>query len=176
MIKESYEYLSVQYIWLFDIIMSYAFQSESTIYFFPIVNKLYAQSRRNISTLSDWNRTQTYNHIVRKATLNHLASRNKSLSRVQSTYIHSVFDRMLSSCQVRISQWMHTLGLPQYQQALFRNRRHIISLSDTKGTRTHNHLIWKQTLNHFVKLTNDWAEFWVLICNIYLTLCYYHVT
>ena len=90
--------------------------------------------------------------------------------------MHSVFDRMLSSCQVRISQWMHTLGLPVYQRALVRKRCHIISLSGSKGTGTHNHLICKQTLNHFVKLPNDWAEWWVLICKMYLTLCYHHAT
>ena len=33
-----------------------------------------------------------------------------------------------------------------------RNRREIWSLSDCNGTRTHNHLVRKRTLNHLVKL------------------------
>ena len=33
-----------------------------------------------------------------------------------------------------------------------RNRSHIWSFSDYNGTRTHNHLVCKQALNHFAKL------------------------
>ena len=57
-----------------------------------------------------------------------------------------------------------------------RNRRGIWSLSDCNGTGTHNHLVRKQTLNHLVKLTNDWAMLRVLICKVHLIVCYYHVT
>ena len=35
---------------------------------------------------------------------------------------------------------------------LARNRHDILSLSDCKGTRTHNHLFRKRTLNYLVKL------------------------
>ena len=35
-----------------------------------------------------------------------------------------------------------------------RSRREIRSLSDCNGTRTHNHLVHKRTLNHLVKLAS----------------------
>ena len=56
------------------------------------------------------------------------------------------------------------------------NRRHIWSLSDCNGIRTHNHLVRKQTVNLLVKLANDSAVLWVLICTVHLTVCLYHVT
>ena len=37
------------------------------------------------------------------------------------------------------------------KQILARSRRHIWSLSDSNGIRTHNHLFRKQTLNHLAK-------------------------
>ena len=48
--------------------------------------------------------------------------------------------------------------------------------SESNEIRTHNHLVRKRTLNHLVKLANDWAVLWVLICTVHLTVCYYHVT
>ena len=38
------------------------------------------------------------------------------------------------------------------KELLVRNRRDIWSLSDCNGTRTHNHLVCKRTLNHLAKL------------------------
>ena len=38
------------------------------------------------------------------------------------------------------------------KELLARNRRHIWRLSDCNGTRTHNHLICKRTVNHLAKL------------------------
>ena len=53
--------------------VTYAFQSESTLYSGLIVKKILAQNRRHIWSLSDCNGTQTHNHLVHKRTLNHLA-------------------------------------------------------------------------------------------------------
>ena len=52
--------------------VTYAFQSESTLYSCLNVKELLARSRRKIRSLSDWNWTRTQNHLVRKRTLNHL--------------------------------------------------------------------------------------------------------
>ena len=56
--------------------VTYAFQSESTLYSCLNVKALLARSRRDIWSLSDCNRTRTQNHLVRKRTINHLARPN----------------------------------------------------------------------------------------------------
>ena len=53
--------------------VTYAFQSESTIYSCLNVKEFLTWSRREIWRLSDCNWTQTKNHLVHKRTLNHLA-------------------------------------------------------------------------------------------------------
>ena len=53
--------------------VTYAFQSESTLYSCLDVKELLARSRREIFSLSDCNWTRTHNHLVHKRTLNHLA-------------------------------------------------------------------------------------------------------
>ena len=58
--------------------VTYAFQSESTLYICLNVKELLAQNRRDIGTLSDCNGTRTRNHLVRKRTLNHLAKLGSS--------------------------------------------------------------------------------------------------
>ena len=62
---------------LFLTVFSYhvacTFQSEYTLYSSLNVKELLARSRRDIWRLSDCNGTRTYNHLVRKRTLNHLA-------------------------------------------------------------------------------------------------------
>ena len=60
--------------------VTYAFQSESTLYSCLNVKELFARSRREIWSLSEWNGTQTHNHLVCKRTLNHLAKLAKWLS------------------------------------------------------------------------------------------------
>ena len=55
-------------------------------------------------------------------------------------------------------------------------------LSDCNWTRTHNHLVHKQTFqkrtpNHLAKLAlNYWAVLWILFCTAHLTVCSCHVT
>ena len=53
--------------------VTYAFQSESTLYSCLNIKKLLAQNRRGISSLSDSNRIRTHNHLVHNETLNQLA-------------------------------------------------------------------------------------------------------
>ena len=54
--------------------VTYAFQSESTLYSCLNVKELLARSRREISSVSDCNWTRNHNHLVNKKTLNHLVS------------------------------------------------------------------------------------------------------
>ena len=53
--------------------VTYAFQIESILNSCLYVKELLAKNRRDISILSDCNRTWTHNHMVHKGTLNHLA-------------------------------------------------------------------------------------------------------
>ena len=53
--------------------LTYAFQSESTLYSCLNVKELFAWSKREIWSLSECNWTRNQNHLVCKQTLNHLA-------------------------------------------------------------------------------------------------------
>ena len=53
--------------------VKYMFQSEFTLYSCLNVKELHAKDRRNVLSLSDSNGIWTYNHLVRKGRLNHLA-------------------------------------------------------------------------------------------------------
>ena len=73
-----YTVLSVQKTRVFEMTVcschvTYAFQSESTIYSCLNVKELLAWNRLEIWSLSDYNWTRTHNHLVLKRTLNHLA-------------------------------------------------------------------------------------------------------
>ena len=53
--------------------VTYAFQSESTLYSCLNLKELLARSRREIWSLRDWNWTRTHNQLVHERTLNHLS-------------------------------------------------------------------------------------------------------
>ena len=53
--------------------LTYAFQSETTLYSCLNVKELFAQSKCEIWSLSECNWTRNQNHLVCKQTLNHLA-------------------------------------------------------------------------------------------------------
>ena len=59
-----------------------------------------------------------------------------------------IFNCMFLSCHVRVSEWIHTLYLPECQELLARNRLDIWRLRDCNRTRTHNHLARKWTLTY----------------------------
>ena len=56
--------------WISPSHVTYAFQSESTLY--SCLNELFAWSRREIWNLSDYSWTQTHNHLGHKRTLNQI--------------------------------------------------------------------------------------------------------
>ena len=71
-------------------------------------------------------------------------------------------DCMLLLCQVRISEWIYTLYLPECQELLARNRCDIWSLSNSNGSQTHNSLVRKRTINLLAKLP-VWVNGWVFV-------------
>ena len=95
--------------------VTYAFQSESTLYSCLNVKELLARSRREIWSLRDCNCSRTQNHLVHKRTLNHLAKLAKWLSCALSTYRYGAFVCMFLSCHVQFSEWIHTLQLSECQ-------------------------------------------------------------
>ena len=131
--------------------VTYAFHSEYTLQV-ANVKELLAQNRRVIWSLSDRNWTRTQNHLVRKRTLNHLAKLVKWLSCVLTTYLSRAFDCMLLSCDLRVSEWIHTPSCLNVQELLVQSRLKIWSLSDCNWTRTQYHLVRKRTLNNLAKL------------------------
>ena len=205
----------------------YAVQSESILYICRNIKQLLAGNKRGIWSLSGNYGRRSYNRLNRKRTLNHLAKLTKGLGYVVSIYMYGSLNSILLSCQVRISEWIHTLYLPECQgtpcskQAWYlkfmwlqldsnpqlisltkltkwlscvvstylycafdfilllyhvhmaewihtlylsefqttpcSNRRDIWSLRDCNGTRCHNHLGRKRTLNHLSKLT-EWLS------------------
>ena len=70
---------------------------------------------------------------------------------VQSQHKHTNFnlDCMLLSCHVQVSEWIHNLWFAWMSRNSFlaRSKRHIWSLRDSNGTRTHNHLVRERTLS-----------------------------
>ena len=133
--------------------VTYTFQSEFPLYICLNVKELLARNRSDIWSLSDCNGTRIHNHLVLKRTLNHLAKLTKWLSCAVSTFLHGAFECILLSCHVHNSEWIHTPYLPECQGFFARKRRNIWSSSDYNGTRTHNHLVRKRTLNNLAKVT-----------------------
>ena len=117
----------------------YAFQSESTLYFFLNVKEPLPPSKRELWRISVCNRTRTHNHLVFKRTLWVL------ISAVHLT---------VCSCYVRYEfQSKSTLYLClNVKERVALNKREIWSLSDWNWTRTRDRLVCKRTLNHLVKL------------------------
>ena len=67
MIELCCEYLSVWCIWLYVIIMSHTRFRVSTLCSCPNVNELLARNRRDILSLSNYNRIRTRNHLAKLA-------------------------------------------------------------------------------------------------------------
>ena len=94
---------------------TYAFQSESKLYSCMNVKELLAQTRHEVSILSNSNWIRINKHLVHKRTLNHLAKFPKWLSCVVSTYLYNAFDCIFISCHVRVSELIYTLQLAKCQ-------------------------------------------------------------
>ena len=95
--------------------VTYTFQNGDTFNTCLNVKELLARSRGEIWSLIDCIWTQTCNHLVDKRTLNHFAKLSKWLSFVVSTYLYGAFHSMSLSCQLRVSEWIQSQYLPEYQ-------------------------------------------------------------
>ena len=62
------------------------------------------------------------------------------------------------------------------RQFLPRRRHDIWSLSECNVTRTQNYIVHKPHSTTWPNWPNVWADLWVLICTVQLTVCSYHVT
>ena len=89
--------------------VTYAFQSESTLYSCLNVSEILLKSRHEIWSISDCNLNRTHYHLVHKRTLNHLVKLAKWLSCIDSTYLYGEFHCIFLSCHGRISKWVYTL-------------------------------------------------------------------
>ena len=91
--------------------LRYAFHSESKLYACLKISELLVHNRSDIISLSECIETRTHNHLFCKRTLNHLVKLITWLSWVVRFSLQELFDCMLSSCNVRISEWILTLYL-----------------------------------------------------------------
>ena len=99
--------------------VTYAFQSESTLYSCLSINELLVRNRGDIWSSMWLPRDSNPHHLVFKGTLNHLAQLAKWWSCVVSTYLYSEFGSMFLSSHVHISEWIHTLSLTKRQGTPF---------------------------------------------------------
>ena len=98
------EYLSVQCIWVYVIIMS-------RMHFRVNLHSIVAWMSRTpwleqvrIWMLNESNGIRTHSYLVCKETLNYLAKLAKRMRYVVSTYLYGAFECMLLSCYVRGSE------------------------------------------------------------------------
>ena len=129
------------------------------VYFFKRTLRKFSQNFKNsffaentgIDTfVCESNGTRTYDHIVRKRTLNHLAKlakyfwmmelRREYLS-VRCIWLYVV---IISRTRFRVS--LHSIIAWMSRNSLLETGP--ICLSDCNGTQTHSHLVRKRTLNH----------------------------
>ena len=143
MIEIGCEYLSVRCILLYVIIMwSTSFDVNRHSVVCLNVKEVLARTRHHFWSLSDNNKIQTENHLVRKWTLNHLSKQAKWLSCVVSTYPYGAFECVLLSCQMRhIRVKPHSIVCLNAKELLARSRRIIWTLTDSNKIRTHKHVV-----------------------------------
>ena len=139
--------------------VTYASQSEFTLYSFLTVKELLAGNRTEIWSLSNCNGTRTHNLFVLERSLNQSDKLVKGLRCVVSAYLYGGFGCMFLLSHVRVSDWIHTLhphidSCLNVKEPLVQNICEIWSLSDCKVTETHSHLVRKRTLKNLTKLEN----------------------
>ena len=112
MIELNSKHLYVEWVLLYAVLMSrthFRMNSHSIFAWMLRNSSLVTLKRHHIWSLSDCNKTQTHNHVVRKWTLKHLAKLTKWFSWIVTTYPYGAFDYMFLSCHVHVPEWIHTL-------------------------------------------------------------------
>ena len=103
--------------------------------------------------------TRTDNHLFSKRTLIQLAKLTKWLSWVGSTYLCSGFDCIFLSSHVRVSEWIHTLYLPECQGTSCSKQVRYLKFQWLLLDSNPQPLSCKWTFNYLAKLTK-WLS-WV---------------
>ena len=88
---------------------------------------------------------------------------------IATVYLHgnkNYHDCMFLSCHIHVSEWIHSLQLPECQRTTCSKQLPNWRLKDCNWTWTQNHLVHKQTLKHLakwlsVRLQTKW--FWVKV-------------
>ena len=109
------------------------------------------QHRQQLDYVRNGNRI--HSQFIHKKTLSHLSKLGKCFSYVASPYLYGAFDSMLSSCHLRVSEWIREYKLCSCLNAkelLAWNKCDIWSLRN--GTRTYKLLAHKHTVNCTVKI------------------------
>ena len=157
--------------------VTYAFQSESTLFICMNIKELHAQNRLEIWSLSNSNGIRTHIHLFRRRIFNYLTWLAKWWSCFVTTYLNSAFHSVLLSCHVRVSEWIYTLYFPECQGTCCSIRYDIWSLSDNNGMRTQNHLVCEGTFNHLARLvkwlscvvsTYRWSAFGCMLSSCHI--------
>ena len=101
--------------------------------------------------LSDCNGIRTHNHLVRKGTLNHLVKLASywTVLWVLICTVHLILCCYHVTCTFQSESKFYSYL--DVEELLAQNKRNIWSLSDCNRTRTHNHLVCKQTLNYLAE-------------------------
>ena len=87
-------------------------------------------------------------------------------------------------CMVHLTVWSCNVTYVFQSESILLARRRckiwILKLLELRVKPTTNHLAivhkWTNTQLLQPNWPNDWAELWVLICRVHLTVCSYHVT
>ena len=153
----------------------YPFQSESTLYICLNFIEHLAQNRPDISSLSDCNRARTHNHLVGKITLNHLTKLTKWLSWVVSIYLYGIFNCIFLSCHARVSEWIHTLHLPECQGTpCWKQVRYLKFKWLERDSNQQLFFFVNEHSTVWPNWPNNWVELWVPIYRVHLTVFFYH--
>ena len=133
--------------------------------YLPECQNILVPKRSDIWKLNDCQRTRSDNHLVLKKIFNHFANATKWLRWIVSRYLYGAFDCMSFLCDVRISEWIHTLYLPEWQDILVSKRSNILNLYDCHWTRSYNLLLLEKTFNHLARPTK-WL-IWIMSKYLY---------
>ena len=177
MIELCSEYLFVQCIWLYALLMLHMhFRVDPYSIVTWMSRKSLLKKRSKIWGLSDCNWTPPQNHLVCNWTLNHLAK----LANDWAVFWVLICAVHLTVCSCHATYTFQS-GSTLYsclnvKEIPAQSTSKIWGLSDCNWTWTQNYLVCKVTLNHLARLASDWVVFWVLTCTVHLTVCSCHVT
>ena len=124
--------------------LTYALQSESTLYSVLNVKEGYIPDECEFWYFNDCNWTQIHNHLVSKQKINHLLKFTKWLTQNVSTYLYGAFDCMFCHVRYVFQSEFTVYSCLNITEIFAWNRCHIWGLSVCNGTRDYLHLVCKK--------------------------------